>query len=92
VCPSHSATDGLRWIEFVVVTMTDRSLDDFVPDSESSEDSDTDENAAPGDDIEPAVATSTLSPDGAPCESCGETVRRRWRDGEASVCRDCKEW
>lgn len=26
------------------------------------------------------------------CEACGATVDRRWRDGDARVCADCKEW
>jgi len=73
--------------------MSDRSLDDFVSDSEET---DTDETAESDESVEstvdPAVATSTLVPDGAVCESCGESVRRRWLDDGAYVCSACKEW
>ena len=29
---------------------------------------------------------------GVDCEACGATVDRRWRDGDARVCAECKEW
>jgi hypothetical protein len=46
----------------------------------------------PLDDVDPAAATATWSPDGAACAACGTVVERRWRDGEDLVCGDCKEW
>lgn len=39
-----------------------------------------------------AVSTTAFAPDGAPCESCGASVCRRWRDDGALVCTDCKAW
>ena len=80
--------------------MSDRSLDDFLPDSEET---DTDDETVEADEpaeadeateqtVDPAVATSTLAPDGAACESCGESVRRRWLDDGAYVCSACKAW
>jgi hypothetical protein len=39
-----------------------------------------------------AVSTTAFAPDGTPCEACGATVRRRWRDDGALVCADCKTW
>lgn len=43
-------------------------------------------------DADPATTTFAWSPDGAACARCGETVRRRWRDGDDVVCSDCKDW
>jgi len=40
----------------------------------------------------PAAITMAFVPGGAPCEACGASVQRRWRDGDALVCADCKEW
>lgn len=42
--------------------------------------------------VEPAAVTARWDPDGEPCADCGEVVNRRWRDGEAFFCTDCKEW
>jgi hypothetical protein len=46
--------------------------------------------------VEPALSTYDWTPGGADCGRCGETVEKRWRDGdgtgEAMVCADCKEW
>lgn len=42
--------------------------------------------------VEPAAATATWTPDGGACADCGASVERRWRDGEALVCGDCKDW
>jgi hypothetical protein len=39
-----------------------------------------------------APVTCEWTPGGAACEACGATVERRWRDGDARVCVDCKEW
>ena len=88
--------------------MSDRSLDDFLSDADESEpedtqteeteDTHTEDPDAPADEdtstesVEPAVATSTLHTDGTPCESCGESVRRRWLDDGAYRCTECKDW
>ncbi|WP_436902857.1 DUF7573 domain-containing protein [Halovenus halobia] len=76
--------------------MSDRSLDDFAADSEETDTEDSDETAEAGEPdeqtVDPAVATSTLHSDGIACESCGESVRRRWLDDGAYVCAECKEW
>lgn len=47
-----------------------------------------------GGDADAASATGTYrwTPGGEPCADCGDAVERRWRDGEAYVCADCKEW
>lgn len=39
-----------------------------------------------------ARTTYGWTPGGADCAECGETVERRWRDGDALVCADCKSW
>ena len=77
----------------------DRSLDEFL----GGESDDTEDGGQPdegGDDAdgdeeppEPARSTTAFDPDGAACEACGETVRRRWRDDDdALVCGACKAW
>ena len=76
----------------------DRSLDEFLgdadegsPNPDDASDADaTDEGAT--DEDEPTLATTTYDSDGADCEACGATVTRRWRDGDALVCGECKEW
>lgn len=43
--------------------------------------------------VEEAVPTYDFSPNGAACESCGETVETRWQDPDAGmVCGECKRW
>jgi len=39
-----------------------------------------------------ATVTYEWSDDGVACADCGEPTRRRWRDDEAFVCADCKDW
>ncbi|WP_224448467.1 DUF7573 domain-containing protein [Haloprofundus salilacus] len=86
----------------------DRSLDEFFGQSESENaggdpseelrDDDADEtesaNDAGAEQVTPAVATFRWSPTGATCDSCSETVQRRWHDEETGefVCIDCKPW
>ncbi|PSP97314.1 hypothetical protein BRC84_01085 [Halobacteriales archaeon QS_1_68_44] len=43
-------------------------------------------------DAEGAAVTYEWTPGGAACGVCGASVETRWRDGEAFVCADCKEW
>lgn len=52
----------------------------------------TEDSPASGADVDPASAVSSVSPEGVACESCGATVVRRWADGGATVCAECKEW
>ncbi len=76
--------------------MSDRSLDDFAADSEETATEDSDETAEADEPdeppVDPAVATSTFHTDGAACESCGDSVSRRWLDDGAYVCLECKAW
>lgn len=53
---------------------------------------DTAEGEASGLDVRPAESTMDWTPGGAPCEACGGSVERRWRDDGRLVCRDCKAW
>ena len=76
----------------------DRSLDEFLgadADEEPSDAGDTsmesDADATHEDIPEPTLST-TFVPEGADCEACGATVGRRWRDGDALVCGECKPW
>lgn len=50
------------------------------------------EGAAAAADVQPAVSTTEWTPDGATCAECDVVVERRWRDGGALVCADCKDW
>jgi len=81
----------------------DRALDEFLDGEDEAGDGGS-ENAGAGGDAEAdadgesesdearAVSTTAFAPEGTPCEACGATVRRRWRDDGALVCRDCKAW
>lgn len=43
-------------------------------------------------DAASALTTYEWTPGGVDCAECGRTVERRWRDGDALVCADCKSW
>jgi hypothetical protein len=46
-----------------------------------------------GDDaVDPATPTAAWSPDGAPCEECGDPATWRWRDAGEMVCEGCTSW
>jgi hypothetical protein len=67
--------------------------DDVESDEEQPEQSDAAVDSRTGPDgVEPTIGTYRWTPDGAACASCGTSVERRWRDGDAFVCADCKEW
>jgi len=88
--------------------VSDRSLDEFVAASAGSEESVDTASEADGDaHANPSVPTMRWSADGAACDACGTTVRRRWRataarrdansrasadDADDFVCADCKKW
>lgn len=57
-----------------------------VTDADADADTDTDM------EVTPARTIYAWSPAGSSCEACGATVDRRWRDGNALVCADCKPW
>lgn len=59
--------------------------------SDAAVDSQTDPESDP-DAVEPTIGTYRWTPDGAACAACDTRVERRWRDGDAFVCADCKEW
>lgn len=64
--------------------MSDRSLDDFAPDSEAdNSEGESDDSTEPIAD-EPATSATV--------DSCGETATRRWHDDGRYVCPECKEW
>lgn len=81
----------------------DRSLDEFVPSAQESDDESGDETEAAGESseetgvdgqtaVDPAESTYAWSPSGATCDACGASVERRWRDEGDLVCADCKSW
>ncbi|WP_424017565.1 DUF7573 domain-containing protein [Halorientalis pallida] len=82
--------------------MDDASLDEFADaggdsDADASDGTDGDsaapaEPATDSDPVDPAASTYAWSEAGAVCTACGESVARRWRDGDDLVCADCKEW
>ena len=73
----------------------DASLDDFL-DSDDESPGDGPDTAADGDaspdEPTPATTTYAWSDEGTACAACGETVERRWHQGGALVCVDCKVW
>lgn len=77
--------------------MEDASLDQFARSSEDDgEDSSNEQGGQPAsaaqDTIEAATPKSRWTPDGEPCEECGETTTRLWDDDGQFCCRVCKEW
>ncbi|WP_254537064.1 DUF7573 domain-containing protein [Halomarina litorea] len=78
----------------------DETTEDSDPVAESGDPTGTDptESGAPEADapaelvVRPARSTMDWTPGGAPCEACGASADRRWRDGDRLVCADCKEW
>ncbi|PSQ53352.1 hypothetical protein BRD20_04030 [Halobacteriales archaeon SW_8_65_20] len=71
--------------------MSDRSLSEFDG-AESDASDDADSGSTKPDATDDFPATTQFSPDGAPCEACGDAVTRRWHDDGGFVCADCKEW
>ncbi|SDF43661.1 DUF7573 domain-containing protein [Halorientalis regularis] len=81
--------------------MDDASLDEFANASDDDADDDGADADAPEPAEEPATGSEAVAPatstyawtgDGTVCGACGESVARRWRDGDDLVCADCKEW
>jgi hypothetical protein len=84
----------------------DASLDDFLNDSDDGtaesasadgtpSDADTasaDPESEAAETPSPATTTYAWDGDGAACESCGETVEKRWQQDGGLVCVECKEW
>lgn len=70
-------------------SVSDRSLDEFAAASPEGDPPDDDETPP---DADPSTPTMRWSADGAACDDCGTVVSRRWADGGAVVCADCKEW
>ncbi len=73
----------------MVPAVPDRPLDEFVTEDGAESEADRTDGAEPA---APSVPTMRWSPDGPPCDACGESVARRWRSDGAFVCADCKEW
>jgi hypothetical protein len=75
--------------------MRDRSLEEFLDDSAGGDETLQADGSDPlpeSPDADPTRLTCAWTPDGADCEDCGTTVKRRWRDGDRLVCTDCKAW
>jgi hypothetical protein len=68
--------------------------DEIESESESDTDgADESEEGPPSTaEVEPARSTYAWSPDGGPCEACGERVEERWESADGLVCIRCKEW
>ncbi|WP_430639080.1 DUF7573 domain-containing protein [Haloferax volcanii] len=75
--------------------MPNRSLDDFAggDDPIPADDADdaTDSDDADDRDVS-TLATYRWTPEAAACPQCGESVQKRWLDGDEYVCLDCKDW
>ncbi len=63
------------------------------PESADDEARDTPVGSADGDTpVDGTRPTYAWTPGGDDCEQCGATVERRWHDGDAMVCAECKDW
>ncbi|CQR48869.1 MULTISPECIES: DUF7573 domain-containing protein [Haloferax] len=85
--------------------MPNRSLDDFAGGDDGAADEPTADADADGPDVADApadsaadtpdvstLATYRWTPEATPCPQCGESVQKRWLDGDEYVCLDCKDW
>ncbi|WP_424007077.1 DUF7573 domain-containing protein [Haloferax denitrificans] len=84
--------------------MPNRSLDDFAAGDDESVDTppSADEPADATDSADAnadadsrdvsTLATYRWTPEPAACPQCGESVQKRWLDGDEYVCLDCKDW
>jgi len=68
----------------------DDAADGLTETAADGDESESADETAPS--VSPATSTYDWSPEGGECADCGASVERRWRDGEALVCGDCKEW
>ena len=78
-------------------TLADFGVDDEGPETDSSEGADGDERDGSRDEGErepesPLSALSTYAWGEHACARCGDATARVWREGDAFVCPDCKEW
>ena len=67
----------------------DESATEVDGDAGDAVGSDTEESS---ETVTPATSTYAWSPSGTPCDACGASVERRWRDEGDLVCGDCKSW
>ncbi|RDZ52917.1 hypothetical protein C5C07_14275 [Haloferax sp. Atlit-4N] len=77
--------------------MPNRSLDDFAGGDDGAADEPTVADDAVDSDVADDRDVSTLAtyrwtPEATPCPQCGESVQKRWLDGDEYVCLDCKDW
>ncbi|AKU07954.1 DUF7573 domain-containing protein [Haloferax gibbonsii] len=63
--------------------------DDAVDSADADDAVDSD---APDDRDVSTLATYRWTPEATPCPQCGESVQKRWLDGDEYVCLDCKDW
>ncbi|ELZ81853.1 hypothetical protein C453_17594 [Haloferax elongans ATCC BAA-1513] len=73
-----------------VESVSDDSVESVSDDTVESVPDDT-ETEADRDALD-TLATYRWTPDGTACPVCGDTVQKRWLDGEQYVCHDCKDW
>jgi hypothetical protein len=59
---------------------------------EGGDDETSDDVSAAGDEVDAPLPTTDWTPAGATCAACGAVVERRWRQDDALVCPDCKDW
>lgn len=60
--------------------------------AEKAEHSDTAAHDRAADGTDPTPPTMRYHVEGADCDACGEVVVRRWHDGGAFVCAECRDW
>ncbi|ELZ96523.1 hypothetical protein C440_05228 [Haloferax mucosum ATCC BAA-1512] len=72
--------------------MSNRSLDDFNTGDDTLETAESPTADANDDRDVSTLATYRWTPDGTTCPACGDTVEKRWLDGDEYVCIECKDW
>lgn len=84
---------GRTYLDYDPVTddimAQDASLEEFL--SETAETA-ADGGTSRGSPLEADLSTAAWAPDPMPCETCRESVSRRWRQEGRLVCGDCKTW
>ncbi|MGB9956684.1 DUF7573 domain-containing protein [Haloferax prahovense] len=89
------SVDGSDSAADPVPTDTAAPADESTPvasdSADASDTTDSDDADADSRDVS-TLATYRWTPKAAACPRCGESVQKRWLDGDEYVCLDCKDW
>lgn len=74
-------------------SLTDFQEEGGIPaDASESDTGEQPASASSGTEADIPDVTSVWSDERRRCTRCGETVHRRWPDGDTLVCTDCVDW